>query len=272
MDQVEVLRSLDLEFIASYAKATGCVRLFTPISKHRFPKDGMSRDDEWRFHLAASGRSVDAYFSMMEEEFFAEFFPEWAAAGFKYLALPNACNPFIHYPVAGTKDLDFFIAASYGPERLEITWRYLKPVFRRYHGLLAGPGWGYGAGPVPPTELRLFYSRSKIAPNPLASFLMKHPMEVTERTFSASACGAFVITNPTPITSRFFSEQELTCVKDEKQFLEAFSHFVDRPEERNARTLAALRRVYQEHTYFHRVDRLVAFLSDLAAPRPLAQE
>jgi hypothetical protein len=267
MDQVEVLRSLDLEYIASYAKDIGCVRLFTPISKHRFPMDGMSREDEWRFRLATAGKTVDAYFSMMEEEFFLEFFPEWVAASFKYLALPNGCNPFIHYPAPGTKDLDFFIATSFGPERLDITWRYMKPLFGKYRGLLAGPGWGFGAGPIPPSDLRSFYSRARIAPNPLAGFLMKHAMEVSERSFSASACGAFVITSPTPVTHRFFSKQELTCVEDEKHFLEAFAYYVDRPNERHTRALGALRRVYKEHTYFHRVDRLVAFLSGFTAGR-----
>ena len=260
MDQGTVLRSLNLDFIESYKNETKCIRLFTPVNKYRFPEQDMSAEDRWRLDLAISGRTVDAYFSMMVEDYFQMFFPEWDNEGFPYLCLPHACNPFIHFPLDVEKDLDYFVATSFGSERLKLTWRYLRPIIEQYDGLLAGPGWGFGVGSVDHKELNRFYSRSKIVPSPLAGFLREFPAEITERTFSATACGAFIITSPTSVTNRFFSEDELTCVDDESRFYETFIYYVDRAQERNDKVLRALRRTYREHTYFHRIDDLVNFL------------
>lgn len=260
MDSPEVLKRLDLDYIQSYKKARGCLRLFTPITKYRFPKPGLSAEDRWRLDLACAGRSADAYFSMMVPEFFDMFFPEWVRAGFVYLSLPNGCNPFRHYPVSSEKKFDYFMVTSYGPERLAVTNRYMKRIFRLYSGLWAGPGWGFGGGPVQPEKLRTYYAQARIAPNPLMSYLIRYPAETTERSFTAAACGAFQITNWTPVTERFFARDELVCISDESEFLDAFAYYVNRPNERNEITLKTLNRVFTSSTYFHRIDILVDFL------------
>lgn len=257
MDQPEVLRSLDLDFINNYKKDKACLRLFTPIVTHRFPKHGLSAEDRWRLELACARRSADAFFSMMEPEFYSEFWPEWERAGIKYLPLPNACNPFRHYPVDGFKNLDYFTVTSFSFERAEVTHRYLKTIFEQYHGLWAGPGWGFGEGEIDPEKLRDYYAQSCISPSPLLNFLIEFPAEITERSFSATACGAFLITNKTPVTSRFFTPEELVCVDNEKTFLDAFRYYLDRPGERNEIILRGMRRVFHQHTYFHRIDDLI---------------
>lgn len=264
MDSPRVLDSLDLNFIVRYKEARGCLRLFTPIVTYRFPKPGLSAADRWRLKLACAGKSVDAYFSMMSAEFFIEFHKEWAQAGFEYLPLPNGSNPLRHYPVDSVKDVDYFMVTSWGPQRARITRRYLKPIFKDYHGIWAGAGWGFGEGFVAPDELRGYYARARVAPNPLMPYLVRFPAETTERSFTAPACGAFQITNSTPVTHRFFTGEELVCVKNEKEFIAAFAHYVDQPDERNRIALRGLRRVFTEHTYFHRIDRLMEFLHECA--------
>ena len=261
MDLPEVLKSLDFDYINQYKKKHGCLRLFTPGAKHHFPKSGLSTEDQWRLELACSGQSVDAYFSMMAPEFFSQHLAEWEQAGFKYLTLPNACNPIDHYPLPENKDLDYFMATSHGIERVEITWQYLKPIFKRYYGLWAGGSrWGFGIDFIPSEQMPSFYARTRIAPNPLMPYLIQYPMEICDRTFSAAACGIFQITNWTPVTDRFFTTDELTQVRTPVEFLQTFEYYIKRPEERNTIALKTLQRVFSQHTYFHRIDMLVSFL------------
>jgi hypothetical protein len=262
MDLPEVLRSLDLNFINGYKKSHGCLRFLTPIVTHRFPAPGMSRDDQWRLALAIAGKSVDAYFSMMVPEFFSQFFANWENAGFRYLWLPNACNPFRHFPECGKKEFDYFMVTSYGTDRVRVTRKYLKSIFENYYGLWAGEGWGFGEGYIEPNKLRLYYARTRIALNPLQNYLIRFPSETTERSFSAIACGAFQITNRTPVTNLFFSSDELCCVDNDVDFLDCFEYYVNRPDERNEITLRGIRRVFLEHTYFHRITNLVHFLDN----------
>lgn len=260
LDIPDVLRSLDLDFICAYKKSHGCLRLFTPVNKHRFPLPSLSQEDAWRLHLARQGRSVDAYFCMFEEEFYKRFWPEWEQSGFKYLSLPHGCNPIYHYPRSAIRDLDYFMATSFGPERVELTWKYLKPIFQKYNGLWGGPGWGFGLGYIKSEHLPDLYARAKIVPNPLARFLVRYPSEITERAFSATACGAFQITDWTPVTERFYKPDELVTVRGEREFLEKFDFYLNRPGERERIIMNGLQRVFKEHTYFNRIDRLVEFL------------
>jgi spore maturation protein CgeB len=81
---------------------------------------------------------------------------------------------------------------------------------------------------------------------------------MTHRIYAAAGCGAFQLTMPTTITGRYFQPDELVQAASPSEYARLFDHYVDRPLERNAIALAALRRVYAEHTCFHRVDKLVS--------------
>ena len=260
MDHPLVLKSLDLDFINSYKRQSGCLRLFTPNNKKYYPKPRMSQEDIWRLSLAKSGRSLDAFFCMFEEDYFNLFWGEWKELGFKYLSLPHGCNPIVHYPRSADRDLDYFMATSCGPERINLTLEYLTPVFQKYDGLWAGPDWNFGIGPVDVQTMPDYYARARIVPNPLARFLIQYPAEITERAFSATACGVFQITDWTPVTERFYAQDEMITVKSSAEFLERFDYYANRPDERDLIIRNGLKRVFAEHTYFHRLDRLVGFL------------
>ena len=197
---------------------------------------------------------------MFVSAYYAEHFPEWLDAGFPWVELPLAANPLVHYPVDGAKDLDYFMVASSERHKLGVAMDYMKEILARYYGLWAGRGWSFGEGPIEPVLTPRFYARTRIAPNPLHPGLVAHPADITQRTFAATACGAFVITLETPITDRFFADDELVAVRGPREFLDAFEHFVDKPTERNEYVCRAIRRVFAEHTYFDRIDTLLSFV------------
>jgi hypothetical protein len=263
MDTLEVLRSLDLDYIQAYKKKNGLIRLFTPINPYRFPKPGLSSEDHWRLDLAQAGKSVDAYFSMMQETFFERFCSDWHQAGFLYLCLPFGCNPFIHYPRNAEKTYDYFMATSFGYERAKLTYQFILPIFRKHAGLWAGPQWKFGMGPLPAVDVPSYYAQSKIVLNPLAGFIKKYPAEITERAFSATACGAFQITEPTPITEEFFRSDELIQAENADDFQRLFEYYLLHADERNEIVLKGMQHVYAQHTYFHRIEKLLTFLQQL---------
>lgn len=261
IDSLDYLRTLDLAFINQYKKEKGLLRLFTPVSSYRFPKPGLSEDDHWRLNLAKSGQSVDAYFSMMHESFFAAFQSAWLHAGFRYLCLPFAANPFKHYPREAEKIYDYFMVTSFGYERAFLTYQYIQPIFKKYHGLWAGTDWRFGMGPIPTEETPHYRAQAKIILNPLQHYNRNFAADITERAFTAAACGAFQITNQSPITHLFFNEDELVCAKSPAEFNRLFDYYLQHPEERNQITMKGMQRVFREHTYFHRIDTLLSFIN-----------
>jgi spore maturation protein CgeB len=106
------------------------------------------------------------------------------------------------------------------------------------------------------------YAQSRIALSPLVGFVSNFGAELTHRVFAAAACGTFQLTIATAVTGRYFQPDELVQASSPGDYLRLFEHYVDRPKERNAVALRALRRVYGEHTCFHRIDGLVGHWND----------
>ena len=262
IDSIETLTALDLAFIADYKRARGCLRLFTPVTTHRFPLGGFSLEDRTRLAMASAGKSADAYFSMMETEFFQLFFAEWVQRGFRYFSIPCAANPFRHFPVQAHKDLDYAVVTSCSAERIRVSHEFLLPIIKQYHGIWAGNSWGFGAGVLAGDQLNGFYARARIAPAPLLRFLRNFPCELSERAFSGPACGGFLLTNPTPITAKFFDKDELAVAPSPREFCEAFAYYASNPDDRTRFVLRGMRKVFTQHTYFHRIDRLIDVLTE----------
>lgn len=257
------LRSLDLGFIRDYKRRHGCLRLFIPVFHSGMP-GGYStpRQDEWRRSLRRSGLSADAHFSIFEPEFHDRFVRDHAGPKIEYTAVPQACNPFTDRPLPERKVYDYFMATSLTDERLEVTARFVRPIMGRYRGLWVGAGWGFGRHYLAPEEMATYYARTRVALSPLAGFVSRYAAELTHRVYAAAACGTFQLTMPTAITGRYFEPDELIQGESPEEYARLFNHYVDRPDERNAVALRALRRVYGAHSCFHRIDQLVAQLDD----------
>jgi hypothetical protein len=264
-EATESLHALDLPFLLQYKRRHGCLRLLIPVwysnTRGATLPPGMHSTpelDEWRRGLRRDGLSADAHFNIFEPEFQARFAPDPGGPAVEYAVIPQACNPFFDYPVPAAKCHDYCMASSMTDDRVAVSYRYLRPILRRYQGLWVGPFWGFGTRYVAPAEMPLQYAQSRIALSPLVPFVQLYGAELTHRVYAAAACGAFQLTSWTSITGRYFQPDELVQARTPDEFARLFDHYVDRPQERNAIALAALRRAYREHTCFHRVDKLVS--------------
>jgi hypothetical protein len=252
------LQSLDLAYIYEYKRRHGCLRLFVPVWLAHAPDTYSStRVDGWRRQLRRKELLGDAHFSIFEPEFHERFMRDPQGPATDYVTVAQACNPFTDQPLADGKRHDYFMATSLTDERIEVTYRFLRPILARYRGLWAGARWGFGLTHIPPPTMPVHYSQTRIALSPLVGFVSKFGAELTQRVFAAAGCGAFQLTVPTAITGRYFRPDELIQGKSPVEYARLFEHYVDRPAERNAVALRALQRTYGEHTCFHRVDQLV---------------
>jgi len=264
-ESVQSLRLLDLHAIARHKRRHGCLRHFVPVWHADAPRDNVPSgrttpaEDAWRRRLRRNGLLADAHFSIFEPEFHERFSRDRASPAVEYVVIPQGCNPFSDYPVVATKRFDYLMVTSMTDERVEVSYRFLRPIIRDYRGLWAGASWGFGADQgIAPAQMPLHYAQSRIALSPLVGFVFHYAAELTHRVYAAAACGTFQITMPTPITHRYFTRDELVQAASPEEYARLFAHYVGRPAERNAIALAAMRRAYSEHTCFHRVDKLVS--------------
>ena len=259
VDTTSVLRSMDLRFLQEFKRKHGCLRLFIP--EVRVGSSRMrSLDLNWRRSLWDSGLMADAQFSIFEPEFTERFRVDKFNSEVECITVAQACNPFTERPLPEPKVYDYFMATSMTDERLDVTYRYLRSILKHYHGLWAGPRWGFGLDQVPIDAMATRYSQARIALSPIVRFVSRYSAELTHRVFAAAGCGAFQLTMPTAITRRYFEPDELVQADSPAQFERLFDHFIKRPDERSDVAMRALQRVYRSHTCFHRIDKLVAHL------------
>jgi len=161
VESTAILQSLDLEFIRDYKRRHGCLRLFIPV--WRLPKRfSIIRDRELRRSLHHKGLLADAHFSIFEPEFHERFKVDRDRDDIEYVTVAQACNPFTDRPLPERKVYDYFMATSLTDERLEVTYRFLRPLMSRYRGLWAGPRSGFGRTGVPLHEMATSYAQTRV--------------------------------------------------------------------------------------------------------------
>jgi hypothetical protein len=256
---VEESPALDLAFVQRYKRVHGCLRMLIPAWRAGAPGGFSTPElDVRRRQLQRNGLGADAHFSIYEPEFHERFSRDRDGPAIEHATIPQACNPFADFPVAVAKCHDYFMATTLTNERVENAYQFLRPILREYRGLWAGPRWGFGVEYMPPEQMPRSYAQTRIALSPLVGLVYRHAAELTHRVYAAAACGTFQLTMPTPITGRYFQPEELVQAASPAEYARLFAHYVDRPLERNAIAMAALRRAYGEHTCFHRIDKLVS--------------
>jgi len=105
------------------------------------------------------------------------------------------------------------------------------------------------------TELPAFYPRCAVNFN-CTSKQMKGA--VNQRIFDVPATGGFVLTDwRAQIEHLFEPGREVVCFRDPEEIHELLRRHLDHPQERQAVAQAARRRILAEHTYEHRLQRIL---------------
>ncbi len=90
---------------------------------------------------------------------------------------------------------------------------------------------------------------------------LQMPEAVNQRVFDVPACGSFLITDYQKALEELFEPgREVITYEDPEEIPELVRYYLDHPRERQRVALAARRRVLAEHTYLHRLQRIVEIM------------
>jgi spore maturation protein CgeB len=111
-------------------------------------------------------------------------------------------------------------------------------------------------------EIVEFYNACEIVLNlhssPRASAPVGSADFINPRTFEAPACGAFQLVDNVPGLEKFFvPEEELATFNNEEELMEKARFYLERPTLRAAMAAKARQKVLSQHTYYHRMERLL---------------
>jgi spore maturation protein CgeB len=207
---------------------------------------------------------------------------ELTALGARHHHLPLAAHPALHRPLSlGPEERGRwgaevgFLGQGY-PNRVRVFSR----LARRFTDLrLWGTGWpgeGALAGRVAedgrrissPDVVKVYNACDLVVNLHTAPPEGNGPVDyLNPRTFEVAACGGFQLVDRTQGVERLFTpDRELAVFQGEKQLAEMIGHYLARPQERFNMAQAARRRVLAEHTYFHRMETVLATCLGAASP------
>jgi len=189
---------------------------------------------------------------------------EWVSIGLDIISIPFGFNPLLYYPMDNEEIYDFFFVGTNSIFKIDQTDRYLRPIIgnERFFGILRGTYWddedAFGVRELDPPDSRIFYSRSKINLNYHLEAQKLFDSEINERTFVISACGGFQLVDNPKALARFYSTEDMAVAVDEKDYLEKFEYYLNKPDERHEIGMNALIKSYKnKYSLFHRIESIL---------------
>jgi spore maturation protein CgeB len=95
---------------------------------------------------------------------------------------------------------------------------------------------------------------------------------VNPRTFELALCGAFQLVSDRTLLPELFAADELVRFATMEELREKLTYFLAHPEERAGYAARARTRALAEHTYIHRMERLLGFVAERFPDWPAGRE
>jgi len=185
--------------------------------------------------------------------------------------LPFACEPTVHKQLSSfngentTSNLDVVFVGTYTRRRSRLIKALEKA---RIKVEVYGPYWRYfkrGSnvhnGVYGPEMVKLFNSAKIVLNIHVKDDL---PYKVNMRTFEATGCGSFLLTDKSyGLEKMFMCGSELACYEDENELIELAKYYLEHKDERTRVGKRGRERTYREHTYEERVKKLLSAVLEL---------
>lgn len=257
------------QLVGSAAPRAEIVELVEYCNANGIPTAFWNKEDPPHFEDFLKTASLFDFIFTTEEALIAEY-QERTGNSDVYL-LPFAAQPAIHNPVA-VRNLARSRPVVFGgmyfrekyPERRDQMDRLLPAAGRvgldiysrnsgediryRYPDSLVT----FVRGSLQYSQMLSAYHAYKVVIN-VNSVVGSNSM-CARRIFEATACGAAVVTEPTPAIERYFPGDLLTQIEDESTAYHAIRSLVRSDEYRDRKVLVAQREIWRRHTYTHRAE------------------
>lgn len=196
------------------------------------------------------------------DPYYVDEFKKYGAKEVIYL--PCACEPDIHKTCIPNYNYQFDIAfvGTITPPRLKIleklsefnlgiwTWNpnSLSVKLKKFY---KGTAWGEKVSEI--------YCSSKIALN------LHHPQTVfgvNMKTFEIASCGAFQLVDfKKELNNLFELNKEIVSYNNSEELIELIKYYLINPNERKKIALRGQKRAHTQHTYEHRMEKLLQYVS-----------
>lgn len=192
-----------------------------------------------------------------------QYWDKWKSYGFRVCPMMNAGDSLYFYPDP-TNDPRFkgnvgFIGGHWPYKSINID-KFLRPVARaldcRIYGWSKYPGDYKARGPIQSPNDRKLFSSVKVAPCISEPHTTATGIDIPERIFKVSLCGAVAISDPVKDMQRHFSADALVMPKDPAHYLEACKYYLQDEPRRRAKARKQMEEVLSKHTYLHRISGL----------------
>lgn len=206
-------------------------------------------------------QNPDAVFGYGLMEDMDKYWYLWRDKRFKLIAMPNAADTTKYYKVLKDKthSVDIGWVGGYWPYKAVNMDSYLLPVVKKFNTIWygwSGPK-GVWKGKVSDEEtVRKLFCSAKICPTIVEPHTSAYGIDIPERIFKVSACGALVISDPVFGLDRYFSSA--IVAKNPIEYMNLCSKWINASKEEREEQAAKLRsEVLSKHTYFHRAQNLL---------------
>lgn len=153
------------------------------------------------------------------------------------------------------------------PYKIKVVGKWTNPLFRFRSNpkLMIHEGW------FEPSMVANFYNGAKIVLNTHRPFNLKQNQNrlgiigksINNRTFDAAACSSFqLIEFKEDLPSCFLENEEMVSFTNQQELVQQIHYYLKSEEERNQIAANARNRVLNEHTFEHRLEKMINLIKD----------
>lgn len=162
-------------------------------------------------------------------------------------------------------DCDIAYVGGYWKYKSAGLHSYLLNYAHKYKTLIFGPGWPSGlsrANQIVDSQINKLFKTARFIPCIHEPHAREYGFETTERLYKIALCGGFTVSDPVGCihSEDIFSEDEIIVARSSAEMENYADYFIKNPDKRLPYIERARARILNEHTYFHRLGKLLYLL------------
>lgn len=183
----------------------------------------------------------------------------------RVIPMPTAGNAVAHFPVDEDPRFKCQVGfvGGYWPYKAMNIKKYVTPVVTTFNSQIYGwGGWSHPnyRGQIKDEDVNKLFSSAAICPSITEPHTTRYGIDVPERMWKVPLGGGFTILDPFAGVENYVDTSIFPVARDPSHYFQLVKYYLDHADEREELKLAQRKYVLENHTYFHRISRM---LSDL---------